>query len=338
MNKLNHQIDTGMIERLFNKFSQKKIVVLGDLMLDCYLYGVVERISPEAPVPIVEIKSYAKSMGGAANVVHNITSLTAKPLVVGVVGNDPGGQGLLEDLQAVQVGTDYITTDLNRPTTMKNRIFASQQQIIRFDAEDTRDISAEVEKQVIKNIDLALKDADALIIEDYNKGLLTPKVIAHAINKAKKANIIISVDPKHKNFFEYKGVTVFKPNLAELQKNLNVAITTDDDLANAAKTIFNRINPQYLVVTLGEKGLKIFDKDGHIVHIPTYAIEIYDVSGAGDTVIAMLTLCMSTGMDIRHAATIANYAAGVVCGKRGVQPVTKEDMINAFIYRNMVTE
>jgi len=314
-------------EAFFQKFMEKKIVVLGDLMLDYYLYGVIERISPEAPVPIVDIKNYQQSMGGAANVANNVLSLTAMPLVVGIVGKDGGGEIILQDMKDAQMGVDYIISDKDRPTTMKNRILVAQQQIIRFDAEVTTDISADLEKQVMKNIDLALKDADALIIEDYNKGLLTPKVIKHAINKAKSKGIIITVDPKHKNFFEYKDVTVFKPNVSELQKILNVTITTDDDLQNAAKTVFERINPKYLVVTLGEKGLKIFDKTGRILNVPTYAREVYDVSGAGDTVIAALTLCLSVGQDIHMSAIVANHAAGIVCGKRGVHPATIDEIL-----------
>jgi len=309
---------------------EKKIVVLGDLMLDHYLFGVIERISPEAPVPIVEIKNYSQSMGGAANVANNIISLTGTPLVVGVVGKDTGGKSLLEDLQNAQIGVDYIISDADRPTTMKNRIFASQQQIIRFDAEVTHAISKRLEKQVMKNIDLALESADALIIEDYNKGLLTPKVITHAIEKAKSKDIIITVDPKHKNFFEYKDVTVFKPNLSELQKILNITITTDEDLQRAANTVFEQINPKYLVVTLGEKGLKIFDKSGLRFDVPTFAREVYDVSGAGDTVIATLTLSLSVGVDIHMSAIIANHAAGIVCNKRGVHPATIDEILHSL--------
>ena len=315
------------LERYLDSFREKKIVVIGDLMLDHYLWGQVERISPEAPVPVVDVNRQEFRLGGAANVVNNITSLGATPLVIGLVGNDMFADTLADIFKQNGIETKHIIKDENRPTTVKSRIFASGQQVIRFDTEERHDIASEIEQKVIEKLDLAIKEADAVIIEDYNKGLLTPKVITHAINIANKKQIPITVDPKFKNFFAYENSTVFKPNFVELQKNLNIEIKSESDLHKAAGELFERIKPKYLVITLGEKGLMIFEKEKETIQIPTFAKEVFDVSGAGDTVISVLTLCLSIGLDIKTSAIIANHAAGAVCGKRGIHPATREDVL-----------
>ncbi|MDD4156692.1 MAG: D-glycero-beta-D-manno-heptose-7-phosphate kinase [Candidatus Cloacimonetes bacterium] len=331
-------IDINDLNQTLSDFNGKRIVVIGDLMLDHYLWGNVNRISPEAPVPIVDINKEEFRLGGAANVVNNIVSLKGIPIVIGVIGRDSDGEQLLNLLNNCNAKTDYIIKDSKRKTTIKTRVFAAGQQIVRYDMENTQDISKELEDKVLHKIELALANADAVILEDYNKGLLTEKVIKYIIKKANQLDIPITVDPKFKNFFAYKNCTVFKPNFIELQKNLSVEIQSDDDLFSAAQEVFRRIKPEYLVITLGDKGLRIFDKEQQIIQIPTFAKEVYDVSGAGDTVISVLTLCLSSSCDIKKSAIIANHAAGAVCGKKGIYPATKEDIVLSAKYIQLLED
>lgn len=335
---LDSHLELDKLKNIVSDFKGKKIVVVGDLMLDHYLWGNVNRISPEAPVPIVDIHNEEYRLGGAANVVNNIVSLKGKPLVIGIVGNDKHGETLINLLKDCNANTDYIVKDTNRNTTVKSRIFAAGQQIVRYDMENTLDISSEIEDKILHKIELALCNADAVIIEDYNKGLLTKKVIKQIIKKANSLKIPVTVDPKFKSFFYYEHCTVFKPNFIELQKNLNVEIHNDEDLIKAANEVFKKIKPEYLVITLGEKGLKIFDKEKQIVQIPTFAKEVFDVSGAGDTVISVLTLCLATGCDIKTSAIIANHAAGAVCGKKGIHPANFDDIVLSAKYIELLRE
>lgn len=311
------------IER-FDSFSkqapQKRIAVLGDIMIDHYIIGSVNRISPEAPVPILECLADEYRLGGAANVALNISTLDAKTYLIGVIGDDLNSTILLEILQKKNIDSSLIVKDNQRPTTIKSRITSKTQQIVRVDREVTTPISTKIENQIIANFEKIVKEIDALIIEDYNKGLLTERVITTIISIAKNNNIIITVDPKVDNFFAYKGVTVFKPNLVELSKNMNKKITNNKDLKAIAWQLFKQIEARYLVVTLGEKGMLIFEHDKNIFSLPTYAREVFDVSGAGDTVISTLTLALTLTDSILESAIIANHAAGVVCGKQGTSP------------------
>ena len=327
MINIENSIDINTLKGYISLFAQKKILVIGDLMLDHYLWGQVERISPEAPVPIVDIVREEYRLGGAANVVNNILSLGAQPVVIGVVGDDNFSQTITQIFADKGASSEFVVSDKSRSTTVKSRLFASGQQIMRYDIESCADISPDIENEVIEKIDIAIESADALILEDYNKGLLTDKTIKHSIAAANKRNIPITVDPKYHRFFHYRDCTVFKPNFAELQKNLNIHITNDTELHKAANDLLARIACKYLLVTLGERGLKIFSSDGNIIHIPTFAREVFDVSGAGDTVISVITLCLSVGLDIETSAIIANHAAGAVCGKRGIHPANVEDIL-----------
>ncbi len=334
----NSYLDINELNQILNGFNGKRIVVIGDLMLDHYLWGNVNRISPEAPVPIVDINKEEFRLGGAANVVNNIVSLKGVPVVIGVTGFDTYGEQLLSLLKECNAKTDYVIKDNSRNTTVKTRVFASGQQIVRYDMEKTQDISKELEEKLLHKIELALVNADAVILEDYNKGLLTEKVIKYIIKKANHLKIPVTVDPKYKNFFLFEKCTVFKPNFIELQKNLNIEIHSDEDLLQAAKEVFKKIKPEYLVITLGDKGLKIFNKEQQIIQIPTFAKEVFDVSGAGDTVISVLTLCLANSCDIRTSAIIANHAAGAVCGKKGIAPANKEDIVLSAKYIKLLKD
>ncbi len=308
----------------FDKFTEiakdKKIAVLGDIMIDHYIIGRVTRISPEAPVPILESLEDEYRLGGAANVALNISSLNAKTYLIGVIGDDSNSNVLMNLLKEKKIDSSLIVEDKSRPTTIKSRITSKKQQIVRVDREVTSPISKTIEDKIISNFKNIVSEIDALIIEDYNKGLLTERVITSVIDIAKANNIIITVDPKVENFFTYKGVTVFKPNLAELAKNMNHNITNDQDLQTIAWKLFKEIKARYLVVTLGEKGMLIFEHDKNIFSLPTYAREVFDVSGAGDTVISTLTLALTLTDSVLESAIIANHAAGVVCGKLGTSP------------------
>jgi rfaE bifunctional protein kinase chain/domain len=335
---INEKIEIEKLEQILQSFKAKKIVVLGDLMIDHYLWGHIDRISPEAPVPIVDVQTQEFRLGGAANVVNNILTLSAVPIMIGVVGNDAYARELLTLCKRSSIKTDFILRDPDRPTTTKSRIFAAKQQIIRYDTESRVDISEKMSAEIIAHLERLLPNSDALILEDYNKGLLTHHIIEKSIEIANKHNIPVTVDPKFKNLSSYRNCTVFKPNLSELQKFLNIEIKTDTDLENATRELFDKINPRYLVITLGEKGLKVYDRDKNVFHIPTFAREVFDVSGAGDTVISVLTLCLSVGCDIKSSAIIANHAAGAVCGKRGINPATVEDIIMSAKYCNLLKD
>lgn len=308
----------------FDKFAidarGKKIAVLGDIMIDHYIIGKVSRISPEAPVPILEDLTDEYRLGGAANVALNISTLDAKTYLIGVIGDDRNSDILMNLLHKKNIDSSLIIKDKERPTTIKSRITSRKQQIVRVDREITTAINSKIEDQIIANFEKIVKDIDALIIEDYNKGLLTEKVITRVIEIARANDVIVTVDPKVDNFFAYKGVTVFKPNLLELSKNMNRKITNDKDLQAIAWELFKEIKARYLVVTLGEKGMLIFEHDKNIFSLPTYAREVFDVSGAGDTVISTLTLALTLTDSVLESAIIANHAAGVVCGKQGTSP------------------
>lgn len=323
------------INSLFDQFSSKRIAVIGDLMLDHYIWGTVERISAEAPIPVVDVQKEDFRLGGAANVIHNLTALGAKADAYGITGNDSYADRL-ESLLTEINANNFLFKDPERPTTLKSRIVASHQQIVRCDFEKRHFIDKDTEMSIINTLKDNILNYSAIILEDYNKGLLSQDLIKEVVHLANSNNIPITVDPKYKNFFEYKNVTVFKPNFLELQKNLGFDIITEDDLQLAAKSIFERINPKYLIVTRGEKGLVIFDQNMQKTHIPTFAREVFDVSGAGDTVISTLTLCLACGCDIIESATIANHAAGAVCSKMGITPATQKDIKKSMDYTDLM--
>lgn len=319
-------IDIKRFDKFTEEASGKKIAVLGDIMIDHYIIGDVSRISPEAPVPILESLTDEYRLGGAANVALNISTLDAKTYLIGVSGDDLNSDILMNLLQERNIDSSLIIKDPERPTTIKSRITSKKQQIVRVDRELTTPINSSIENKIINNFKKIVEDIDALIIEDYNKGLLTERVITEVIKIAREHKLIITVDPKVDNFFAYQDVTVFKPNLLELSKNMNRKITNDRDLQAIAWELFKKIKAQYLIVTLGEKGMLIFEHDKNIFSLPTYAREVFDVSGAGDTVISTLTLALTLTNSVLESAIIANHAAGVVCGKQGTSPTCWEEI------------
>lgn len=314
-------------EEIIKGVAKQKAIIFGDMMLDSYLWGKVQRISPEAPVPVIEIEKEEYRPGGAANVALNITALGAKAYPIGIIGEDESARSLKKLFVDQDIETDGLIIDKTRKTTTKTRIGAANQQIVRIDIEDLHHPCGDVEKLIIAQLEKRVPQVGLLIVEDYNKGLFSEKIIAKMLELCKKHNVIVAVDPKQKNFFSYRGVDIFKPNYSELQTNLGRKFESEEDFHQGANEVLERLDCRYLVVTRGSKGMHIFSKDQPMRHLPSYAREVYDVSGAGDTVITALGLAYLAGADILSAATFANHAAGVVCGKLGTAFATPEEIL-----------
>ncbi len=323
-------IEKTELESILDNFRNKDILVIGDLMLDHYIFGTVDRISPEAPVPVVNVKNEEFRLGGSANVANNINTLGANPMPVGVIGNDQMGEKVAQLFKDMHISTKGLLRIDNRPTTQKTRLMAHQQQVARIDFEETEDISDKLVDEIIAIIKKEIDNVDGIVIQDYNKGLLTKNLITQVISIANKNGKLITVDPKRKNFFSYKNVTVFKPNLSEFRYNMNIISDDKEEFINGGMDLMKRINCQHLVITQGKEGMTIFEKDNTYFQIPTFAQQVYDVSGAGDTVISTLTLSLAANCSIRKSAIIANHAASVVCGKLGIQPVYPDEIVNSF--------
>jgi D-beta-D-heptose 7-phosphate kinase/D-beta-D-heptose 1-phosphate adenosyltransferase len=317
-----------------------RIAVVGDAMLDLYLKGDVERISPEAPVPVVRVRERKYALGGAANVAQNVLAVGARCELVAAVGRDTAGAQLREML-AEKGAEPRGLVDCDRPTTTKTRVVARNQQVVRVDEEVDADLSGDEVTRLLDAVDRAVAGADALILEDYNKGVLVPQVIREAIETSRAKGIPIVVDPKFRNFFEYRGCTVFKPNRRELEGALGAAV----DLGNASALpqVLQRLEAEHLLLTLSEQGMALISREAasgaaargaaggttRVERIPTAAREVFDVVGAGDTVTAYLAAILAVGGSALEAAIIANYAAGVQVGKAGAAVVTPDEVQDA---------
>lgn len=312
---------------LLERATRTRIAIVGDAMLDVYLHGDVERISPEAPVPVVRVRERRFALGGAANVAQNVTAMGARCELVAVTGRDPSGERLREMLRAI--GADErALVHVARPTTTKTRILARVQQVVRFDEEEDHDVDGEEIAGVLAAARRAIDDADALVLEDYNKGVLVAAVIEETIARARQRGIPIVVDPKYRNFFSYRGATIFKPNRRELEAALGAAV--DLDHPQALPATLERLQVAHLLLTLGERGMALVGSDGAVHRVPTTAREVYDVVGAGDTVTAYLGAMLAAGASAREAAEVANFAAGVEVGKLGAATVSAAEVLAAF--------
>jgi rfaE bifunctional protein kinase chain/domain len=319
-------VDQTELLALVGLLQNKKVVVIGDVMLDVYIKGEVARISPEAPIPVVEINEDDKKMpGGAANVAANITALGGKSSIIGTIGKDIAGKELVRELTKLKVDTSGILALSDRPTTEKTRVIANTQQVVRIDREIKTALTDKQQDQVIQKAIAAIRDADGVIFEDYNKGLLTAKVIRKAIAYAKSKRKIITVDPKFHNFFEFKGVTVMKPNMKEVTEALGPE-AVGKTFETIGFKVMERLGCKSVVLTRSEHGMTLFEPNLPPRTIPTVAREVYDVSGAGDTVIATLTLALTAGASLFQAAALANYAAGIEVEKLGVATVSAEEL------------
>ncbi len=317
-------ISLDRVQSIVQDFYQKRVLVLGDLMMDKYIWGEVSRISPEAPVPVVEVKKDTCCLGGAGNVSHNLETLGASPLLVGVVGDDEEGLWIRKNV-TVNHG---IFTDKERPTTVKTRIIAHQQQVVRVDLEQKKPISAQVEEKIFKYI--REEDYQGLLISDYNKGLLTQSLMAEVLPYAAQQKISVFIDPKINNFSLFSPATLITPNHREAEKIVHHECLTDSEVEQAGERILSQISVRYLIIKRGERGMTVFERGKKAYHIPTTAKEVYDVTGAGDTVIAVASLSLLAGASIHEAAILANAAAGIVVGKLGTATITREELIDGI--------
>lgn len=308
----------------------KHIAVIGDVMIDEYLWGKVSRISPEAPVPIVEITQEQFRPGGSANVAFNLKSLNQQVYVYGVVGADQNGERLRALLEEQGLNIGGLIEDDTRPTTVKTRIIGGSQHIARVDKETVREISSDIESKIIQELENQIENLDAIVLEDYNKGVLTKSLIESVIRLAQEHDVIITVDPKFNHFFSYKNVTVFKPNKKETEAALQMSLNSREEIEYAGDKLLNMLQCRSVLITLGSKGMALFEKDKEPVFIPTEVHEVADVSGAGDTVIATITSLLAYGATVTDAMIAANKAAGIVCMQVGVVPITTTQLINAF--------
>ena len=319
--------DPGKIEKTVRDFKNVSVMVIGDLILDEFIWGDVSRISPEAPVPVVWVKKESFMPGGASNVANNLSSLGAKVYSVGVIGDDDRGAILKSELDQKGVDTSGILVDCSRPTTLKTRVVAGHQQVVRIDKEKTEPLAEAMIQRMIGRITEMVKKVDAVIIEDYGKGVITPRLLQRIVPLAKRGNKIISVDPKEEHFRYYRGITVITTNNHEASKAVGFQIKDEATLKKAGSALLSKIGCKIALVTLGENGMAVFRKGKPMEHIPTVAQEVFDVSGAGDTVIATYTLALAAGADPVRAAYIANCAGGIVVGKVGIAVVSPDELI-----------
>jgi rfaE bifunctional protein kinase chain/domain len=327
MTKLNKDKTLSIIE----SFNNKKIAIIGDLMLDRYLWGSAVRISPEAPVPVVDIVQESNRLGGSANVANNIISLGGIAYPVGIIGDDFNGKILLDLMNSNQFVRDGIITDPTVPTTVKTRVIANNQHVVRIDRENKHMISKDSHQNLLNFIKSNIKTFDAIIIEDYNKGVVTKELINNIIMLAAEFNIPVTVDPKYDNFFEFKNVMVFKPNRKEAEEAIGRKFKDDEELFSAMKSMMEKLDCKSVLITRGEKGMALLEKSGELTLINTHARNVADVSGAGDTVISALTMAIISGATAKEAAIISNYAAGIVCEEVGVVPIIKEILLNKIL-------
>lgn len=320
------ELSKNRLTELKKNFEGKRIAVIGDMMLDGYFWGDVKRISPEAPVPVLEVEDEFFRFGGAANVALNIQKLGGIPIPIGVIGYDNYGTIFTSLLKEADIEDQGIITDDTRPTTTKTRVIADNQHVVRIDKESKKYLSEEVERKLSSYLANIISSLDGIILQDYNKGVLTKNFIQQSISLANSKDVIVTVDPKFDNFFEFKNVTVFKPNKKEAESVLGIKILNDDDINFTGKELLKRLNAKYILLTLSENGIAVFEDGKDTKRMPTKAIKVADVSGAGDTVISTLTIALAAGADIFEASMLANFAAGIVCGEVGIVPVDKNTL------------
>jgi D-glycero-beta-D-manno-heptose-7-phosphate kinase len=321
-------IPENNIENILESLRGKRVLVTGDLILDHYLEGNVDRISPEAPVPIVSLEGTGEKWvpGGAANVARNISSLGGFPLMAGTAGDDREGRLLLDLLEKEGIDTSAVILDPDRPTTSKTRIMSGGHQLIRIDREITEPVSSELQKTIQSRIESMMGELDAVVLEDYNKGVLVPGLISGIIEASLRSSIPVAVDPKFMNFFEFRGCTLFKPNRLETSRALNLDIRSVDDAIEAGNQLLDRLSAASVLITLGGDGSVLCRKGMDPFHRPTAAKHIFDVSGAGDTVIAVMALSLAAGLPLEDAVRISSFAAAATCSEPGVYAVESSDI------------
>jgi rfaE bifunctional protein kinase chain/domain len=316
------------IAELLQTAASIEVAVIGDVMLDRYFWGNVARVSPEAPVPVVDVDNETFHLGGAANVAANLLSLGVRPLLCGVIGDDTSGRLLAQLAREAGLSDDGLVVAPQRPTTVKTRVIGNNQQIVRLDRETREHVGEAVVDSVI-DVLAARTTLGAIILEDYDKGVLSPPLIARVITAAAERGIPVFVDPKHRNFWSYNGAWLVKPNRKEAEEALGRTLRTVDDVRSAAVEILERLHADNVLITLGPAGMMLVERDGNVSTVPTVARHVADVSGAGDTAIATLAALVAAGASVREAASIANIAAGVVVAEPGIVTVTVQQLLHA---------
>jgi D-beta-D-heptose 7-phosphate kinase/D-beta-D-heptose 1-phosphate adenosyltransferase len=312
-------------------FPMTKALVIGDIIMDEYIWGEVSRISPEAPVPVVDVKKETKMLGGAANVINNMVALGATPVLCGVVGKDAVGEEIVGTLRQMGLVTEGIIFEENRPTTVKTRVVAHSQQIVRFDRENARYIKPQSEKKLLQFIDDNLDGINAIVVSDYGKGVISSSLMKGLRRLVgSSSSVVIAVDPKTENFEYYQGVDVITPNHHEAGAFCHLKIVNKETLIMAGKMMLNDLNCRSVLITQGSNGMTLFENGGNISHIPTVAKKVFDVTGAGDTVIATFSIGLASGLDLKSAALLSNFAAGIVVGEVGTTAVRSEELKNVI--------
>jgi D-beta-D-heptose 7-phosphate kinase/D-beta-D-heptose 1-phosphate adenosyltransferase len=316
--------------KLLDRFHAARVIVLGDVMLDRFVYGSVDRISPEAPIPVVNVARFVDMAGGAGNVARNVAALGARVSLLGVVGDDAAARDLRTQLSAAPTIDVHLITDASRPTSLKTRYVADGQQVMRADRESRAPIPADIERRLLDALLTLLPGAQIVVLSDYAKGVLSDDVTRSAIDAARRAGLRVIVDPKSKNLGRYRGATVLTPNRLELQQAWGQECTSEEEIVRGARHFLQQDICEIMIVTRGRDGMSVIAANDPPVHLPTAARQVFDVSGAGDTVVASIALGLAAGGDFTQAAAIANVAAGIVVGKQGTATVTTGDMLAAL--------
>jgi len=312
--------------RCIDEFPKATVLVLGDIIMDEYIWGDVSRISPEAPVPVVDVRQETKMLGGAANVVNNIAALGGRAILCGIVGNDRTGEEIVERIESLNLPTGGIVRVSSRPTTIKTRIIAQSQQVVRFDRESRTGVDPKAMDLLLSFIRKTKDSLHAIVVSDYDKGVVTAEVMEGLRNLHRGSGIILGVDPKPKHFDLYRGIDVITPNHHEAGAFCGIQIMDRESLVMAGTRILDKLGCRAVLVTQGKEGMTLFEEEGEITHIPTVARKVFDVTGAGDTVISAFCLGLAAGMNLKSAARISNFAAGIVVGEVGTSAVKAEDL------------
>ncbi|MBW1850964.1 MAG: D-glycero-beta-D-manno-heptose-7-phosphate kinase [Deltaproteobacteria bacterium] len=323
---IEHHYNGKILKEYVDKFSQARIFVIGDIIMDEYVWGDVSRISPEAPVPVVEVIRETKMLGGAANVVHNLATLGASPMLCGVVGEDSTGQEIINKVKKMGLKADGMVVERGRPTSIKTRVVAQNQQVVRFDRERRGDIRPESLQSLLGIIERNLGEIDGIVVADYGKGVISADLMKGLRELVRDVPVIIAVDPKTGNFAYYHEVDVITPNHHEAGSFCRFDIVDEETLMHAGRHMLHTLNCRSVLITQGKDGMTLFENGGVITHIPTVAKQIFDVTGAGDTVISTFSLGLASGLDSKSSAILSNFAAGIVVGQVGTSTVKADEL------------
>ncbi len=318
--------EAEVLKGYIDRFPEARVIVIGDIIMDKYIWGDVSRISPEAPVPVVEVKRETKMLGGAANVVHNISALGARPILCGVIGDDLNGREILNMVEEIGLVTGGVVTEHGRTTSIKTRVVAHNQQVVRFDREGRENIRSESIQKILNFVRKDISNLDAIVVCDYGKGVISTQLMKGLREMVRTDSVVIAVDPKTGNFEHYHEVDVITPNHHEAGTFCRFEIVDQETLVRAGKQMLHELNCRSVLITQGKDGMTLFENSGEITHIPTVAKKVFDVTGAGDTVIGTFSLGLASGLDLKSSAILSNFAAGIVVGEVGTSTVKAEDL------------